>query len=295
MTMIARFDRGGSPGVGVLEETALHPIAVDSVGALLELPLEQVRSLVEDAREAPALEHTDRRLLSPVDGLTEVWASGVTYERSLDARVEESATQDVYESVYRAERPELFFKAPAWRVVPDGMPVAVRADSAQNVPEPELVLVLNSFGEIIGYSVGNDMSSRDIEGANPLYLPQAKVYDGSFSLATGIRPVWEVPEVLDLDIEMTVLRAGVVAWQGSTSTKRLARPLEDLVEHLFRCYSLPQGAVLCTGTGIVPEIGFTARPGDEVRIEIESVGVLANPVVETGTAGPAGTATQGVG
>ena len=294
MTLIARFDRGGSPGVGVLEGTALHPIAVDSVGALLELTLEQVRSAVADARRAPALDDAAWRLLAPVDGLTEVWASGVTYERSRDARVEESATQDVYELVYRAERPELFFKAPAWRVVPDGMPVGVRADSDQNVAEPELVLVLNAHGEIIGYAVGNDMSSREIEGANPLYLPQAKIYDRSFSMSTGIRPVWEVPEVLDLDVEMAVLRAGAVVWKGSTSTKRLARPLEDLVEHLFRCYSLPQGAVLCTGTGIVPELGFTTLPGDDVRIAIEGIGVLANPVVETGTAGGAQAATEGV-
>lgn len=282
MSTIVRYDEGRGACVGVRDEQGVHPLPVDSVACLLRLSLDETRAVIEGPRGAVA-DLSDVRLLAPVDDLTEVWASGVTYERSRDARVEESSVKDVYQRVYEADRPELFFKAVAWRVVPDGQPVAVRVDSAQNVPEPELVLVVNRYAEIVGYCVGNDMSSRQIEGANPLYLPQAKVYDASFSLSSGIRPVWELPDVSALGIEMDIVRDGAMVWSGSTSTDRLARTFADLVEHLFRCCSFPHGALLSTGTGIVPELAFTTLPGDEVRIRVDEVGTLCNPVVETGT------------
>ena len=281
MTAIIRYDDGRAR-VGRLDEDGLHPLPVDSVASLLRVDVDQARAIVDGAR-SPAVDPTRVRLLAPVDGLTEVWASGVTYERSRDARVEESSVHDVYQRVYEADRPELFFKSAAWRVVPDGSDIAVRVDSAQNVPEPELILVINRYAEVVGYSVGNDMSSRDIEGANPLYLPQAKVYDASFSMATRIRPAWELTDVSALDVEMSVERRGEVVWQGSTNTNRLARTFAELVEHLFRCYSLPDGALLSTGTGIVPELDFTTLPGDEIRIHVDQVGHLHNRVVETGT------------
>lgn len=282
MTTIVRYDHDGWPSVGLLDDDGVHPLPADSVASLLQVDANEARAIIEGPR-GPVLDPTGLRLLAPVDGLTEVWASGVTYERSRDARVEESSVRDVYQRVYEAERPELFFKAVAWRVVPDGSPIAVRVDSAQNVPEPELILAVNRYAEVVGYSVGNDMSSRDIEGENPLYLPQAKVYGASFSMARGIRPAWELADVSALGIEMAIVRGGEVAWKGSTNTNRLARTFADLIEHLFRCYSLPHGALLSTGTGIVPELGFTTLPGDEVRIHVQGVGHLSNPVVETGT------------
>jgi 2-dehydro-3-deoxy-D-arabinonate dehydratase len=290
MTTIVRYYIGGTTRVGVLEEQRIRPLAVESVASLLSVPLAEARAVVQDPTD-DVVDPSTVCLLAPVDQLTEVWASGVTYERSRDARVEESSTHDIYQRVYEAERPELFFKAAAWRVVPDGHPIAVRVDSAQNVPEPELILAVNRYAEIVGYSVGNDMSSRQIEGANPLYLPQAKVYDASFSMASGIRPAWELPNVSALAIEMEIARDGGVVWYGSTSTDRLARTFEDLVEHLFRCYSLPHGVLLSTGTGSVPELDFSTLPGDQVRRRVDGGGTLCNPVVETGTL-PARTTTS---
>jgi 2-dehydro-3-deoxy-D-arabinonate dehydratase len=221
---------------------------------------------------------TDVLLLPPVDGLTEVWASGVTYERSMDARVEESASQDVYTRVYAATRPELFFKCPSWRVVTEGEPVAIRPDSAVTVPEPELALVVNAEGDVLGYTVCNDMSSRDIEGENPLYIPQAKTYAGSCAIAVGIRPAWEVANVESLSIRLTVHRDGAVAFAGETTTANLHRPLDDLVAHLTRALDFPGGAILSTGTGIVPDLDFSLRVGDRVDIDIAEVGSLSNPV-----------------
>ena len=193
---------------------------------------------------------------------------------------EETSVEGVYDLVYSADRPELFFKSVAWRVMTDGEPVGIRRDSALNVPEAELAVVVNSSAEIVGYTVCNDMSSRIIEGENPLYLPQAKLYAGSCALASGIRPAAEVLDPYDLRIELTVTRGDVIAWQASTSTSALYRRLDDLVEWLFRAQSFPDGAILSTGTGLVPDMDFSVSPGDEVRIVIESVGTLTNIVVE---------------
>jgi len=192
--------------------------------------------------------------------------------------MEESEAKDVYSLVYDAERPELFFKSVAWKVVGDGDPIGIRADSELNVPEPELALVLNSGGELVGLTVCNDVSSRSIEGENPLYLPQAKVYTDSCALGPGIRPVWEVDDAGDLGIACVITRDGAPAWSAQTRTSQLHRSFGVLVEHLFRASVFPQGAVLSTGTGIVPELDFTLSPGDRVTIEIEHVGTLTNTV-----------------
>jgi 2-dehydro-3-deoxy-D-arabinonate dehydratase len=248
------------------------------MGALLALGLAEARSWVEGAAGEPATAVADVRLLPPVDGLTEVWASGVTYERSMDARVEESSTQDVYSRVYAAERPELFFKSVAWRVVTDGEPIAVRPDSAVTVPEPELAAVVTATAEVLGYTVCNDVSSRDIEGENPLYLPQAKVYAGSCALAPGIRPSWEVPDPTRLGIEVRVTRAGAVVFEGTTTTARMRRTVAELVGPLVLAQDFPAGVVLSTGTGIVPALDFTLLVGDVVDVTVEEVGNLSNPV-----------------
>jgi 2-dehydro-3-deoxy-D-arabinonate dehydratase len=251
-----------------------------SIANLLRLSSAELEALVAETVKAGDSVPADQVLfLPPVDGATEVWASGVTYERSMAARVEESTEKSVYERVYDAERPELFFKSVAWRVVTDGEPIAIREDSGLDVPEPELGLVVNSAAEIVGYVVCNDMSSRSIEGENPLYLPQAKVYAGSCAISCGIRPVWEIADPRALDISLTVHRDGKPAWQGETSTARMKRPLEELVAYLFRGESFPEGAFLATGTGIIPEMSFTLAAGDRVDIEIASVGTLSNPVV----------------
>ena len=224
MTHLVRYETDSEVRVGVLADGAVHPVpGVDAMSGLLALGLAEARALVERAAGQPAVAVDTIRLLLPVDGLTEVWASGVTYERSMDARVEESQTQDIYSRVYAAERPELFFKSVAWRVVTDGEPIAFRSDSAVTVPEPELAVVVTATAEVFGYTVCDDVSSRDIEGENPLYLPQAKVYAGSCALATGIRPAWEVPDPAALGISVRVTRDGATIFAGMTSTARMHR------------------------------------------------------------------------
>ena len=218
-------------------------------------------------------------LKTPVDETYEVWACGVTYLRSRDAREAESQVKDVYTRVYEAERPELFFKAIGWRVAGHGMPIRVRADSKWNVPEPELTLVINAAGEIAGYTVGNDVSSRDIEGENPLYLPQAKVYDGSCAVGPGIVLVDDTKELRDLSIVLDIERGGRTVFKGDTSTSRIKRPLEELVAYLRRELTFYAGAFLLTGTGIVPPQEFSLSPGDVVTITIGEL-TLQNEVAE---------------
>ena len=237
------------------------------------------RDLREPGRRAdPA---ADAELLAPVDGRTEVWAAGVTYERSRTARMEESEqSADIYDRVYAAERPELFFKSAAWRVSGPGEPVSVRSDSAIDVPEPELAVVLNAAGEVVGYTICNDMSSRSIEGENPLYLPQAKIYLGGCAVGPWIRPAWEVPDPYALTIELTIARDGAVAWAGQREHRGAApdRSTSWPGTCSARTSSRP-GAVLSTGTSLVPDLPFTLEAGDEVRIRISGIGELVNPVV----------------
>jgi len=216
-------------------------------------------------------------LLRPLDP-PEVWCSGVTYERSRDARIEESGS-DVYALVYDADRPELFLKdAGCRRTVGPGEPIAVRSDSAWNVPEPEIGVVLGDDLEIAGYTIGNDVSSRDIEGANPLYLPQAKV----FAAACALGPAVYVPEDWDapLEIELTIRdEGGAELFRGATSTARMKRSFAELVGWLVRDNPVPPGSVLLTGTGVVPPDDFTLLPGHVVEIRVPEIGTLVNPVV----------------
>jgi len=240
---------------------------------LLELPAAEVRSLLEgQSLEGDAEDPT----LPPVEPAHEIWASGVTYLQSREARELESTEADAYERIYDAERPELFFKALGWRVVGHGDRVRVRGDSHWNVPEPELVLVLNSGMEIVGYTAGNDVSSRDIEGENTLYLPQAKVYDGSCSLGPGI--VLCGPDaVRDLSITMSIQRGGAIVFEGEIDTSQMKRSPEELAGYLGKELAFPGGAFLMTGTGIVPEDEFTLKPGDLVGISVGEL-VLENEV-----------------
>lgn len=224
-------------------------------------------------------EAVPREFLAPIEA-QEVWAAGVTYYRSRTARMAESESAgggDFYDRVYSAERPELFFKATPHRVVGPEAAVRIRRDSKWNVPEPELALLISPRGKIVGYTAGNDMSSRDIEGANPLYLPQAKVYDGCCALGPGILVSGEqIPA--STGIHLKIRRSGEVVFQGSIKLTEMKRSLEELVAFLFRESSFPNGCFLLTGTGIVPPDSFTLAAGDRVEITIDGIGVLANTV-----------------
>jgi 2-dehydro-3-deoxy-D-arabinonate dehydratase len=216
-------------------------------------------------------------VLAPI-GAQEVWAAGVTYERSREARVEESSGGgSFYDRVYDADRPELFLKATPHRVVGPGGAIRIRGDSKWNVPEPELTVAVNSAGRIFGFTIGNDVSSRDIEGENPLYLPQAKIYAGSAALGPRLVVTDSLPPS-ETTISMEILRDGAVEFRGSTTIARIRRPLPALVEWLFREDEFPAGCYLMTGTGIVPDDDFTLTGGDEVRITIDAVGTLVNHV-----------------
>ncbi|MGI9255151.1 MAG: fumarylacetoacetate hydrolase family protein, partial [Thermomicrobiales bacterium] len=220
-------------------------------------------------------------LAAPVDA-QEVWASGVTYLRSRDARMEESTQKSVYDLVYDAERPELFLKATPSRVSGPGEEIAVRRDSTWDVPEPELALALSPDGEIVGYTIGNDVSSRSIEGENPLYLPQAKVYSKCAALGPVVALTWEITDPNDLGITLVIRRNGAEHFRGTTSTNQIHRRLEELVGYLYRDNDFPYGAFLMTGTGIIPPSEFTLEHGDEVEIEIDGIGSLRNPVIRLG-------------
>jgi 2-dehydro-3-deoxy-D-arabinonate dehydratase len=206
-------------------------------------------------------------LLPPVEPSQEVWASGVTYLRSREARTAESEAKDIYEKVYEAPRPELFLKSTGARVVGHGMKIRIRADASWNVPEPELTLVVNAGLEIVGFTAGNDVSSRDIEGENPLYLPQAKVFNGSCALGPGIQ-LATAEELADVAIRVEIERAGARVFEGDTRSSKMKRALKDLTAYLGRELDFPEGTLLMTGTGIVPPDSFTLEAGDRVRIGV---------------------------
>ncbi|MFW5937902.1 MAG: fumarylacetoacetate hydrolase family protein [Halanaeroarchaeum sp.] len=231
--------------------------------------------LVDDA---PAVEFDQHDAAVPLTP-EEVWAAGVTYEISEQAREEESGMADVYLDVYDAQRPEIFFKATPSRTVGPGESIGVRGDSDWNVPEPELGLVLYD-GDVVGYTVGNDVSSRAIEGQNPLYLPQAKVYDRCCSIGPCVVGTDGVDDPHDLDMSMRITRAGETVYDDATSTAEMARTCEELADYWQAHNAVPELGVLLTGTSLVPEGEFTLQPDDEVRIEIEGIGELRNPVVE---------------
>lgn len=237
---------------------------------------ERVRSALQGEAVPPP---SAGDLLPPVVS-QEVWAAGVTYFRSRSARMEESkgaGGDSFYDRVYSAERPELFFKATGRRVIGPGGAVRIRSDARWSVPEPELVLLLNPAGAILGYTVGNDMSSRDIEGENPLYLPQAKVYDGSCALGPCVLLAAE-PLAKSTAIRLEIERGGAMVFQGATSLAELKRGVEELASYLFRDNSFPDGALLMTGTGVIPPDDFTLASGDHIRITIEGIGTLENRV-----------------
>jgi 2-dehydro-3-deoxy-D-arabinonate dehydratase len=218
-------------------------------------------------------------ILAPI-GSQEVWAAGVTYFRSRTARMEESRDAGggtFYDRVYDAERPELFYKSAGWRVRGHDAPIRIRRDAKWSVPEPELALCVNSRGTIIGYTIGNDVSSRDIEGENPLYLPQAKCYDGSCALGPALY-VSEDPLAPGTGIELTITRGRDVVFQGSTTLSQMRRRAEELVEYLYRETSFPRGCILLTGTGVIPPDDFTLASGDVVEITIPPIGTLRNTV-----------------
>lgn len=257
-----------------LDEHVLPPMA--SLSMLLELESDAIAEMLRMAKIEPGARVSEGTALPPIEPTQEVWASGVTYLRSRDARKAESSVADVYQKVYEAERPELFMKATGWRVVTQGQPIRIRKDSAWNVPEPELVLVVNAHGEIVGYTAGDDVSSRDIEGENPLYLPQAKVYNGSCALGAEI-VLTPANAMRELPVKLEITRTGSVAFKGETSIARMKRPLEELVAYLIKELDFPDGVFLMTGTGIVPPESFSLQPGDVVRISVGEV-TLENPV-----------------
>jgi 2-dehydro-3-deoxy-D-arabinonate dehydratase len=282
---LCRFQQGsGRPRVGLVREDNsildLSAEGIDRLTSLLEFEglAAQLGALAN--QNLPAFAPAEVRLLAPLEQ-QEVWAVGVTYLRSKKARMEESDfSATAYDKVYDAPRPELFFKALPEKVVGPGDAVGIRSDARWSVPEPELAFVLNSRGHIAGYTIGNDMSSRDIEGENLLYLPQAKIYDRSCALGPCLTVGASEAEARTWKIELQIRRGGATVFQGEVFAGQLKRPFEEMAAYLFRSQSFPHGAVLLTGTGIVPPDDFTLAAGDVVRISISGVGVLENTVVK---------------
>jgi 2-dehydro-3-deoxy-D-arabinonate dehydratase len=270
------------PRVGVIQGTTVVTVGRGE-GLLTELlhaknATAKIVALVASSTESFAVESV--RALAPIDD-QEVWGAGVTYERSKVAREQESdQAASFYDLVYKANRPELFFKATPSRVVGPGQAIRVRSDSNWCVPEPELALVLNPALELVGFTIGNDVSARDIEGENPLYLPQAKVYDACCALGPSITLADAMPPRSSIGIQMEIYRGGNRVYAGETTLARMARQFEELIGWLGRDSRFPDGAILLTGTGIVPPDDFSLRAGDLVRITIDGIGTLTNPVVQ---------------
>jgi len=281
---LCRFQQGpGRPRVGLVrdDDTLLDLSAegIDRLTSLFEFEGLAAQLGALAGQNLPRLALAEVKLLAPLEQ-QEVWAVGVTYLRSKKARMDESEfSATAYDRVYDAPRPELFFKSMPEKVVGPGGAVGIRNDARWSVPEPELAFVLNSRGHIVGYTVGNDMSSRDIEGENLLYLPQAKIYTGSCALGPFVRVGATEAEARTWKISLEIRRGGTAVFQGEVSAGQLKRPFEEMAGYLFRCQSFPHGAVLLTGTGIVPPDSFTLAAGDMVRISISGVGVLENTVV----------------
>jgi 2-dehydro-3-deoxy-D-arabinonate dehydratase len=283
MLLLCRYVTSrGNPRPGLLEDgervVDLGAAGITSITSLLEDrdPPGAVLSVLNPS--LPRLAREQVRLLAPVEQ-QEVWAAGVTYVRSRTARMEESDfSATAYDKVYEAERPELFFKSLAHKVAASGEPVGLRRDSRWTVPEPELALVLNSRGEIAGYTLGNDMSARDIEGENLLYLPQAKIYTGSCALGPAIAVGVVEEQVRQWTIELEIWRAGSLVFRGETSVGRIKRRFSELAAFLGRSQQFPFGAVLLTGTGIVPPGNFSLADGDQVIISVSEIGRLENSV-----------------
>ena len=271
-------------------ETRVARGSVEAPTELLDASVDIDRLLVASGDELTELLNTDSvepvpdgaRVLAPVGG-QEIWAAGVTYKRSRDARKQESGEPDSYDRVYDAQRPELFMKAAPGRARGPGQPIGVRADSGWDVPEPELAVAVNPLGQVVAYTIGNDVSSRRIEGENPLYLPQAKMYRGSCALGPCLVPIDQTPPPEQMQIMLEVSRAGTVVYTDEVDVVDMRRSIDELVQWLYRAQDFPLGVVLMTGTAIVPDDDFTLRPDDVVSITINGLGRLSNPVelVET--------------
>jgi 2-dehydro-3-deoxy-D-arabinonate dehydratase len=269
----------GETAVGVLDAGRVRLLdEANTLSGVLHSddPAALARSLLKS--DDPGVPVESVALLAPLDD-QEVWAAGVTYKRSREARERESAgAARFYDLVYNASRPELFFKAPARRVVGPGGAVRIRRDSRWSVPEPELALLVSPTLKIAGYTIGNDMSSRDIEGENPLYLPQAKFYDGACALGPAVTLAGDLPAPDAAVIRLLIARGGAVVFDGATTLAAMHRTFEDLASWLGRETSFPDGVVLLTGTGVVPPDDFTLAPADEITIEIAGIGKLTNVV-----------------
>ena len=240
----------------------------------MHLTLEELQ-----ARSALTTSEISGELAAPIASEIELWGAGVTYLRSRDARKEESGVPDVYQRVYEADRPELFFKSTAVRARGTGAPIGIRYDSEASVPEPEVAIYINKYREIIGYAICNDVTARSIEGENPLYLSQAKIYIGSTAIGPDITPSWLAPAAAEMSIKAKILRGADVVWEAETSLGALNRTLQDLVDYVFRCQDFPHGLILSTGTGIVPPLDISLAQGDIVEINVAGVGLLSNPVI----------------
>ncbi len=272
----------GAIAVAIVDVGSVTPLDLtDGIGTLTQiLEADTPAALVESLPREATLAISDVELLPPIDQL-EVWAAGVTYRRSKTSRMEESETAaSCYDRVYESPRPELFLKATPHRVSGNGQPLRIRADATWNVPEPELTLVMNSKLKLVGFTIGNDMSSRDIEGDNPLYLPQAKVYDQCAGVGPWITLASAMPPREEIGIYLTIRRTGKPVFEGQTGVDQMARSFEDLIGWLGRDNSFPAGAMLMTGTGVVPDNDFTLQAGDVVDIRIDGIGTLSNPVVQ---------------
>jgi len=280
---LCRFeDPSGRACAGLLADDSavldLTAAGIDSLTTLFEQ--ESLPARMEELARQTLRRHELKsvRLLPPVER-QEVWAAGVTYLRSKSARMAESDfSATAYDKVYDAARPELFFKALPQKVAGPGEPVGIRRDARWNVPEPELALVLNSRGQAAGFTIGNDMSSRDLEGENLLYLPQAKIYERSCALGPFVAVGVDEAEARAWGVRIAIERAGASVFEGETSVDRIKRSFAELAEYLFRSQTFPHGAVLLTGTGIVPPDSFTLQPEDRVRITISGLGTLENTV-----------------
>jgi len=279
---LVKYQVGETIAVGIWEQEQIVPL--DLSGDISNLS--DILDSNDPAATAESLKTDDSiavetvTLLAPIDQ-QEVWAAGVTYKRSQTARMEESETSaSCYDRVYESPRPELFLKATPHRVSGPGQPLRIRQDATWNVPEPEITCVVNSRLELVGFTVGNDMSSRDIEGENPLYLPQAKVYRQCAGLGPCITLAADMPAREETTIGLEIERGGETVFQGETNVDQMARTFEGLIEYLGRDQEFPHGVFLMTGTGVVPESDFTLQAGDVVHITIDGIGTLTNPIVQ---------------
>ncbi len=279
---LVKYQVADTVAVGIQEQDQIVPLDLAGDVASLQdiLESENPAATAESLRTDGSLAADSVTLLAPIDQ-QEVWAAGVTYKRSQTARMEESETSaSCYDRVYESPRPELFLKATPHRVSGPGQPLRIRQDATWNVPEPEITCVVNSRLELVGFTVGNDMSSRDIEGENPLYLPQAKVYRQCAGLGPCVTLAADMPAREETTIRLEIQRAGESVFQGETNVDQMARTFESLIEYLGRDQEFPHGVFLMTGTGVVPDSDFTLKPDDVVHITIDGIGTLTNPIVQ---------------